>query len=416
VAPARHIALWALLCLTPALAVSLLAARRRLPARPAGPWLTAALLGALGGLSAHWLERAVRLSYGLDVATALPLVLTFAVLAPAEEGLKIGALWPSLWMGGLPKAQRALALVTIASAGFAAGRGAPPNAGDGGDGWWVLGLALSVPAHALPSCFWGSALGRRDRTGRPPRWLPLVWALAVGARGVLAHALTLRTRAGALGAVGLLTALALISFFARIFHPVSAARVAALPGVAGRASVPPATASGRASVPPATASGRASVPPATASGRASAPPSLRRALDALVRRRRPLKPRRVFAGTFVLHGAVLLAAGSAFAVGGRLGLDVSALGRAGSGPVPVAPVAWVVGASLGAFPVGGFLLARASEGPFVAEVALAALFAASLFLAHLGLLAPTTLGYGVAGVPAAVALACSGAWFGGRAR
>jgi hypothetical protein len=86
-----------------------------------------------------------------------------------------------------------------------------------------------------------------------------------------------------------------------------------------------------------------------------------------------------------------------------------------AGETPVGPLAWLVGASLAAFPVGGFLIARASDDALVAEVALAALFAASLFLAHLGLLAPTTLAYGVAGVPAAVALACAGAWYGGRA-
>ncbi|HEU4409851.1 MAG TPA: hypothetical protein VFS43_31650 [Polyangiaceae bacterium] len=377
---ALRVALWGLLCALPGLAATSAVARGRLPRRPPGPWLAASSLGALGGLGVYWLEGAVRVSYDLGPAAALPLVLTMAVLAPAEEGAKIGALWPALWMGGVPRAERGLALSVAASSGLAAAQHAAivlaaPELG----GWGVLRLALSVPAQALPSALWGHALGRRDPRGRPPRSLLLVWALAVASRGLLSHALTRRTPAWALGALGVLAGLGAISYVSGIFR-VRAGRHA-----------PPA-------------SGRLSVPP---------PSSLRQALESLRRRRRPLKAGRVLLGAFALHGALLVAAGSAFAFGGRLGLDMAALGAARE--TPVGPLAWLVGASLAAFPVGGFLLARASDDALVAEVALAALFAASLFLAHLGLLAPTTLAYGVAGVPAAVALACAGAWYGGRA-
>ncbi|MCU0685433.1 MAG: hypothetical protein MUF34_24870 [Polyangiaceae bacterium] len=377
---APRLALWCLLCALPGLGVAYWALRRRLSLRPPGPWLTAASLGALGGFGVYWLEGAVRVSYDLGSEAALPLVLAVAVLAPAEEGLKIGALWPSLWMGGVPRAERGLALSVVASVGLAVAQQAAlvyalPEAG----GWVAFRLALGVPAQALPSVLWGHMLGRRDARGRPPRSLPLAWGLAVVSRGLLAHALTQRTTAFALGAIGVLTALGSISYFRGIFR---------------------------------TRGGRFSSFPS--SGRRSAPPSsLRRALDSIKRRHRPLKAGRVLIGSFALHGALLAAAGSAFAFGGRLGLDMAALGV--TRETPVAPLAWLVGASLAAFPVGGFLLARASDDPLVAEVALAALFAASLFLAHLGLLAPTTLAYGVAGVPAAVALACTGAWFGGRA-
>ncbi len=381
---APRLAFWCLLCALPGLGLTYGIARGRLPLRPPAPWLMAASLGALGGVGVFWLEGALRLSYDLDAAATLPLVLTLAVLAPAEEGLKIGALWPALWTDGVPRAERGLALGVAVSAGLAAAQQAAlvALAPAALDGWALLRLALSVPAQALPSALWGHALGRRDARGRPPRALPLVWALAVGARGTLAHALTRRTTGGALVAFGVLAALGVISYFAGIFRV--------------RRGRPPRPAS------------------QPASGRPSAPPSsLRRAFEAMRRRHRPLKAVRVLAGAFALHGALLAAAGSAFAFGGRLGLDMAALGGA-SRAAKAAPLAWLVGASLGAFPVGGFLLARASDDALLAEVALAALFAASLFLAHLGVLAPATLAYGVAGVPTAVALACAGAWFAGR--
>jgi hypothetical protein len=391
---ASRLALWFLLCALPGLGVSYAIARRRLPLRPPGPWLAASALGALGGLGVFWLEGAVRVSYDLGQGAALPLVLTAAVLAPAEEGLKIGALWPSLWMGGVPRGERGLALSVAASSGLAAAQHAAlvvasPELG----AWALLRLALSVPAQALPSTLWGHALGRRDARGRPPRRLPLVWALAVAARGVLGHALTLGRASGALVALGVLAALGAISYFNGIF------RVHAGP-------LPP-PASGRLSSP---GSGRLSSP---GSVRSLPPSSLFRALESLRRRQRPLKAGRVLLGAFALHGALLVGAGSAFTFGGKLGLDMAALGAARE--TPVGPLAWLVGVSLGAFPVGGFLIARASDDALVAEVALAALCAASLFLAHLGLLAPATLAYGIAGVPAAVALACAGAWYGGRA-
>jgi len=67
---------------------------------------------------------------------------------------------------------------------------------------------------------------------------------------------------------------------------------------------------------------------------------------------------------------------------------------------------------LAAFPISGFLLARASGAEGVVEPALGAAFAISGIVVLLGLAAPVAVVFALAFAPVAFALACIGAWVG----
>src|SRR5690606_28065841 len=77
-----------------------------------------------------------------------------------------------------------------------------------------------------------------------------------------------------------------------------------------------------------------------------------------------------------------------------------------------APVALLGSGILFAFPVSGYLIARASNLPTLLEPALASALAILLALVLLGLAAPVALVFALAFSPIAWALACAGAWIG----
>jgi hypothetical protein len=67
---------------------------------------------------------------------------------------------------------------------------------------------------------------------------------------------------------------------------------------------------------------------------------------------------------------------------------------------------------LSAFPVSGFLVARASNVPTLLEPALGAALAIASVCAMLGLMAPIALIFAFAFSPVAFGLSCAGAWVG----
>jgi hypothetical protein len=67
---------------------------------------------------------------------------------------------------------------------------------------------------------------------------------------------------------------------------------------------------------------------------------------------------------------------------------------------------------LSAFPLSGYLVARASSAKTLLEPALAAGLALALTLVILGIAAPVAIIFAIACAPIAWALACAGAWIG----
>jgi hypothetical protein len=96
--------------------------------------------------------------------------------------------------------------------------------------------------------------------------------------------------------------------------------------------------------------------------------------------------------------------------GNRLGVDFALADEAdvrSSGPLVL-----LGAAVLSAFPIAGYLVARASSGQGLLEPALAAATTLGLLVAMLWLAAPIGVLFALAVAPIALGLACGGAWIG----
>jgi hypothetical protein len=94
----------------------------------------------------------------------------------------------------------------------------------------------------------------------------------------------------------------------------------------------------------------------------------------------------------------------------RLGIDLSLADE--SDMRSNGPLLLLGGAILPAFPVAGFLVARASGAHGVLEPAFAAALAIGSAVALLSVTAPPAVIFALAIAPVAFGLACGGAWFG----
>jgi hypothetical protein len=140
------------------------------------------------------------------------------------------------------------------------------------------------------------------------------------------------------------------------------------------------------------------------------PPSLRSVRRALQRTDQPLVLRWIVFGAFVNVGAVVVCVAVAVFVARRLGIDLSVADEAdmrSNGPLILLGIA-----VLSAFPLSGFLVARASGAHAVLEPALAAALSITAAVVVLAFAAPTAVIFAAAIAPVAFGLACGGAWFG----
>jgi hypothetical protein len=146
----------------------------------------------------------------------------------------------------------------------------------------------------------------------------------------------------------------------------------------------------------------------------SQPPSLRTVRDALRRADQPIMMRWVAFGALVTIGAMIMGIGLGVACDHWFGLDLSTVDERDFGTT--LPVAFLGAGLLFAFPVSGFLIARASGLPTLLEPALATAVAIMTTLVLLGLAAPIALLFALAFSPILWGLACMGAWIGRPAR
>jgi hypothetical protein len=140
------------------------------------------------------------------------------------------------------------------------------------------------------------------------------------------------------------------------------------------------------------------------------PPSLRAMRRALQRTDRPLKLRWIAFGALVNVGTILLTVTIAVLLAHRVGIDLGMADETdmrSNGPLVLLGTALLV-----AFPISGYLVARASGTHSLLEPAFASGVAIGGAVFVLSVTAPSAVIFSLAVAPIAFGLACGGAWFG----
>ena len=335
-----------------------------------------ALGGGLAAVFAAYFERIV-LSYtglSLDVATSGvggALLATFLLAAPLEEALKVSVVWPLYRTRRIAGPRLGVCYASAAGAGFSAVKGLMILLLGAPGGVTVLRALVSVPAQLFFAGLWGYALGTRG-PNRRGHWFSLAWLTATLLHGFYDHIVWGR-------GPGLLVAV--IPLF--VFMGVGA-------WVALRDVAPDSLSHHHSIVPD--------------------PPSLRTLREALRPVDHRLMLRWIVIGAFTTLGLMIALLGLAVLLGHRLGVDFSLADESdmrSSGPLILLGAALLL-----AFPIAGYLVARASAAQSVLEPALAAGLALAALVAMLFMTAPIGVLFALAVAPLAFGLACGGAWIG----
>jgi RsiW-degrading membrane proteinase PrsW (M82 family) len=333
--------------------------------------------GGAAALATFFVERAVFRFTELSIEatpgaglTALLALLLFA--SPLEEAAKVAVVWPTVALRRLDTPGVGVVFAVSVASGFAAVETAllittaPPSALN------LVRAAAGIPAHAFCAGLWGYALGARARTGSG--WFGAAWLLSVGVHALYDHIVFGRGPGMLAIAVPMLLAMVVVTW--------SALRDIA-PSRAGDPVLP------------------LHLPE---------PPSFREVRRALRRTDEPLVLRWIVLGALVNLGAAIVCVAGAALLARRFGIDMSLADEAdmrSNGPLVI-----VAAALLTAFPVAGYLVARASGAHTVLEPAFAAGLAMALTVAILSVTAPSAVIFAFAVAPIAFGLACGGAWFG----
>lgn len=331
--------------------------------------------GALVAVVAMFVERAV-LSFtelSLDVRTSgvgSALLASFLLVAPLEEASKTLVVWPLYRMRRIDGPRLGLCYAVAAAGGVAAAMGVARLFSQPFDMLLGLRVLCSVPAHLFFAGVWGYALGARR--GQSGSWFAATWLLSVALHGLYGHIVWGR------GPGFLVAVVPLLAFM-----------------VIGAASVL------REVNPDRQTLAKLHLPE---------PPRLSLVGEALNPRDQPLMLRWVVLGAFVNVGLMFALLVAAVALGHRLGVDFSTADE--SDMTSAGPLALLGAALLAAFPIGGYLVARASSSTGVLEPALAAAVALASIVAILALVAPLGVLFALAVAPLAFGLACGGAWIG----
>lgn len=326
--------------------------------------------GVLSGIGSVYVERLLLdftdLSFEVTRGgTSGALLATFLLAAPLEEGLKVLVVWTLYRRRRVGRARLGLAYAAVTAAGFAAAEIA--LSGEAAhDGLGLLRLALSAPGHLFFAGVWGYALGA---TRAHDRWFRAAWFVAMLLHGLYDHILWGRGPGMLVAAIPMLLFMALGAFLA----------------LRGEAALPAL---------------RPSLEPA----------SLENVRARLSPGERPVMLRWIVLGAFVTLGLIVVLVGASVVAGNRLGLDFALADEAdvrSSGPLLLIGVA-----VLSAFPIAGYLIARASSAHNLLEPALAAVLTLASLIAMLWLAAPIGVLFALAVAPIALGLACGGAWIG----
>jgi RsiW-degrading membrane proteinase PrsW (M82 family) len=349
------------------------------------------VLGALCAVPAFYLQVKASAWTGLDVRTSVAgnagaLLFQFALVSPVRELAKVVATWPAFRSKYFDRKQSGVVFAAAASMGFAAYEGAwhfwrHP----GSPGLWTARVLLALPAHLFFGGLWGYALGRVVATKRPDRVFGTTWVAATVGDALYTHFVYGRGPGALVAAVPMLLAMGLIAV---LFMRDLDAKPREAPAPTSRSPL--------------------SIGPPRRSSRH--PPSLRAVRDALRRADRPIMLGWIALGTVVTIGAMLVGLAAAVAFGHYAHVDFGSVDE--HDVSTTAPVALLGAGILAAFPLSGFLVARASGVATLLEPALSAGLAILAALVLLGLAAPIAMVFALAFSPIALALACAGAWVG----
>ncbi|MEO6601354.1 MAG: PrsW family glutamic-type intramembrane protease [Polyangiaceae bacterium] len=332
--------------------------------------------GAFAALFAAYFERVVLSFTGLslDVATSGvggALLATFLLVAPLEEALKVTVVWPLYRSRRIDGPRLGVCYASAAGAGFAAVNGLMVLVLGSGGGVPVLRALLSAPAQVFFAGLWGYALGTR-RTRRRGHWFSSAWLAATLLHGLYAHIVWGR-------GPGLLVAVIPLFVFMGIGAWIALRDVA------------PDSLSHHHSL-------------------LRDPPSLHTMREALRPVDHRLMVRWIVIGAFTTLGLMIALLALAVLLGHRLGVDFSLADE--SDVRSTGPLILLGAAVLLAFPIAGFLVAKASSAHSVLEPALAAGLALAALVAMLFVTAPIGVLFALAVAPLAFGLACGGAWIG----
>ncbi len=327
----------------------------------------------------------------LDVQVAIAgnrgaVVFLFLFVAPVREVAKVAAQWPAFRSKHFDEPLDGVVYSSAAALGFACIENALTLREH--TGWiWIARTLVALPAHVFFAATWGYALGRAKKVKRPGAIFPAAFIVATLAHGLYAHLVYGRGSGALVGTVPLLLAMMVVAFFA----------VRDLEGRADR--------SDRASNLLERVSSVYGV---------SGPPSLKTVREALRGDGQRITFRWVFFGALVTVGAMTAGFAASVAIGHYFQIpfdkvdehDVSTTGYVAILGVGV----------LAAFPLSGYLIAKASSLPTLIEPALASGLAIMFVLVLLGIAAPVALVFALAFSPIAWGLACAGAFVGRPAR
>ncbi|HEX7667561.1 MAG TPA: PrsW family glutamic-type intramembrane protease [Polyangiaceae bacterium] len=355
--------------------------------------LTFALGAVLAAISFVIETKAAQVS-GLDLRAAVAgeagaVVFIVALVAPVNEAAKVAAAWPAFRSRHFDEPYDGLVYSAAAALGFAAAQNAAilrahPT------GWvWLARAGLSLPAHLFFASAWGYALGRAKRLKTPGALFPLTWFVATMAHALYAHFVYGRGPGALVAVAPLLAIMGGITFlFARDLRS------------RGDGDAPPSSRVSRLSR-------------LTVEG-LSRPPSLTAVRDALRRADHPIMLRWIVMGALVTVGAMVAGLAASVAFGNWAHVDFAVVDEHDASTV--GPVALLGAGVLAAFPLSGFLVAKASSLPTLLEPTLASALAILLALVMLGFAAPLALVFALAFSPVAWILACAGAWIGRPSR
>ena len=332
--------------------------------------------GGLAALFAAYFERVVLAFAGLslDVATSGAggaLLATFLLAAPLEEALKVSVVWPLYRTRRIEGPRLGLCYASAAGAGFSAVKGVLVLVLGAPGGVTLLRALLSVPAHLFFAGLWGYALGLRG-PNRREHWFSLAWLAATLLHGLYAHIVWAR------GPGFLVTVIPLFLF-------MGVGAWVALRDLGPDSRMPQHSAF-------------------------ADPPSLQALREALRPVDHRLGVRWIVVGAFATLGLMIALLGLAVLLGHRMGVDFSLADE--SDVRSTGPLVLLGAAVLLAFPIAGYLVAKASAAHSVLEPALAAGLALAALVAMLFVTAPVGVLFALAVAPLAFGLACGGAWIG----
>jgi hypothetical protein len=316
-----------------------------------------------------------------------PVALAFAflVLAPLDEALRLGAATAALPEFDAVRPYDRMRGAVAAALGFAsmftAVRLAAFASTNGGLAALDVARALvDLLAHVSLSSLWGFALGRSRRRGFAERSVRVTFVVAAGLSSTTTYLLYGRGPGATVAAVPLV----LLAAFTALVARRDLLRVDAMRSSARLSRLLPVE-----------------------------PPTVDE-IEAMLRRKPGQRVTlwRIGVGTLVTLGSLLAGLALAVALGRRFHVDFSAIDRTGAGDAAVGPLVLLGICALGAFPIAGFVTARATVASSVLEPALGASVAIVSCFALVGATAPVAVVFALAILPVAFALTCAGAWTG----